>query len=97
MLFMFFKKRKDLNFKIEKLIYILEKSNLEDLSNIVGNKKQIIIRNFLAGIIRGIGIGIGVTIITAILIFMLKNLVALNIPVIGEYISDIVEIVEKSR
>ena len=97
MLFMFFKKRKDLNFKIEKLIYILEKSNLEDLSNIVGNKKQIIIRNLLAGIFRGVGIGIGITIITAILILVLRHLVALNIPVIGEYISDIVEIVEKNR
>ena len=97
MLFMFFKKRKDLNFKIEKLIYILEKSNLEDLSNIVGNKKQIIIRNLLAGIFRGVGIGIGITIITAILILVLRHLVALNIPVIGQYISDIVEIVEKNR
>ena len=94
---MFFKKRKNLDLKIEKLIYILEKSNLEDLSNIVGNKKRIIIRNFLAGIFRGVGIGIGITIITAILILVLRHLVALNIPVIGEYISDIVEIVEKSR
>ena len=94
---MYFKKRKDLNFKIEKLIYILEKSNLEDLSNIVGNKKQIIIRNLLAGIFRGVGIGIGITIITAILILVLRHLVALNIPVIGQYISDIVEIVEKNR
>ena len=96
-LFMFFKKSKNLDLKIEKLIYTLEKSNLEDLSNIVGNKKQIIIRNLLAGIFRGVGIGIGITIITAILILLLRHLVALNIPVIGEYISDIVEIVEKSR
>ena len=97
MLFMFFKKSKNLDLKIEKLIYTLEKSNLEDLSNIVGNKKQIIIRNLLGGIFRGVGIGIGITIITAILILLLRHLVALNIPVIGEYISDIVEIVEKSR
>ena len=94
---MLFKKNKELNFKIEKLIYTLEKSNLEDLSNIIGSKKQIIIRNFIAGIFRGVGIGIGITIITAILVLMLRHLVALNIPVIGEYISDIVEIVEKSR
>ena len=94
---MFFKKRKNLDLKIEKLIDTLERSNLEELSIIMGNKKQIIIRNFIAGVFRGIGIGIGITIITAILILMLRNLVALNIPVIGEYISDIVEIVEKSR
>ena len=94
---MFFKNKKELNRKIDKLAEILEKSNLFDLSYLLGNKKQIIIRNLIAGIFRGVGIGIGITIITAILILFLKHLVTLNIPVIGEYISDIVEIVEKSR
>ena len=91
---MFLKKK---NSKIDRLSEILEKSNLEEFSYIMGNKKQIIYRNFLAGIFRGIGIGIGITVITAILIVLLNHLVTLNIPVIGEYISDIVEIVEKSR
>lgn len=94
---MLFKKNKNLQIKIDKLINILQRSNLEDLATIMGNKKQLIIRNFLAGIFRGIGIGIGITIITAILVLVLRQLVTLNIPVIGEYISDIVEIVEKSR
>lgn len=97
MLFMFFKKSKQLQSKIDKLINSIERSNLEELATIMGNKKQIIIRNFIAGVFRGIGIGIGITIITAILILILRQLVTLNIPVIGEYISDIVEIVEKSR
>lgn len=94
---MLFKKNKELNLKLDKLIYKLERINLEDLSNLVGSKKQIIIRNFIAGVFRGVGIGIGITIITAILILFLRHLVTLNIPIIGEYISDIVEIVEKSR
>jgi hypothetical protein len=54
-------------------------------------------RNLLAGISRGVGIGIGVTLITAMLVMLLQKIVTLNIPVIGEYISDIVEIVEKNR
>lgn len=86
-----------LNYKIDKLIEMLEKSNINELVNILGSRKEIIWRNILAGIFRGIGIGIGVTIITAILILALRHLVALNIPVIGNYIADIVEIVEKSR
>lgn len=99
-IFMFgiFKNKKNiLNAKIEKLIDLIEKSNINELVRILGNRKEIIYRNILAGIFRGIGIGIGVTIITAILILTLRRLVALNIPVIGGYIADIVEIVEKSR
>lgn len=83
--------------QLNNLIQALEQSNLQELIYILGNKKQIIIRNTLAGIFRGIGIGIGVTIVTAILIIILRNLVTLNIPIIGEYIADIVEIVERSR
>ena len=93
---MFFNK-KNLELKIDKLYNTLQKSNFEELAYIIGNKKQIIWRNFLAGIFRGVGIGIGITVITALLIMILNHLVALNIPVIGEYISDIVAIVEKSR
>ncbi len=92
-----FKKRDIINKKIDELILILQKNNLNELSYILGNKKEIIKRNLLAGISRGIGIGIGVTLITAILVLFLRRIVSLNIPVIGEYISDIIEIVEKSR
>jgi len=94
---MFFKNNKKIELKIDKIIEKIEKSKLEDLATIMGNKRQIIIRNFLAGVFKGIGIGIGITIITAILVLILRQLVSLNIPVIGEYISDIVEIVEKSK
>ena len=76
---------------------ILQEGNFVELSYLIGNKKEMFIRNFFAGIGRGIGIGIGVTLITAILIMILQKIVTLNIPIIGEYIADIVEIVQKSR
>ena len=91
-----FKSRK-LNSNIEKLLDLLEKSNIKELSYVLGNKFEIIKRNLLAGIFRGVGIGIGVTVITAILVIFLRHLVALNIPLIGRYIADIVDIVENSR
>lgn len=85
-----------LNKSIDKLNKTLEESNFIELSYLIGNKKELITRNFIAGISKGIGIGIGVTIITAILIMILQKIVTLNIPVIGEYVADIVEIVEKT-
>lgn len=91
------KKIKILNRAVEELNRILQEGNFVELGYLLGNKKEIIKRNFLAGIFRGIGIGIGVTVITAILIIVMQKIVTLNIPIIGEYIADIVEIVEKSR
>lgn len=91
------KKYNSLNNSIAKLAETIQKGNINELAYILGNKKEIIKRNFIAGIFRGVGIGIGVTVITAIIITILQNIVKLNIPIIGEYISDIVEIVQKSR
>ncbi len=82
---------------IEQLNKIMQEGNFIELSYLLGNKKEMFIRNFFAGISRGVGIGIGVTIITAILVIILQKIVTLNIPIIGEYIADIVAIVQKSR
>ena len=96
---MFEKKKKIniLNNSIEELTKNLNKLNYIEWSYILKDKKQIFTRNIIAGIGRGIGIGIGFTVITAVIIIILQKIVSLNIPIIGEYIADIVEIVENSR
>lgn len=86
-----------LNENIERLLGILEKKRIEQLIDILGTKKEIAKRNFIAGIFRGIGVGIGVTIVSAIIIYILQRLVRLNLPGIGKFINDIVEIVEGLR
>ncbi len=87
---------KKINKKIDDINDKLDKANLIELSYILGSKKEIIKRNLLAGIFRGVGIGIGITIISAMIIYFLQRLIRLNIPIIGEYISDIVSIVQKN-
>ncbi len=87
---------KKINKKIDSINEKLEKSRIIEMSYLIGNKKEIIKRNLLAGIFRGVGIGVGITIISAILIIVLQKLIKLNIPVIGDYITDIVTIVQKN-
>lgn len=88
---------KIINKKVDKINDTLQKANLLELSYILGNKKEIVLRNFLAGVSRGIGIGIGITLISAIIIYILQKIVRLNIPIIGNYISDIVDIVKNNK
>lgn len=96
---MFIKKSKfdKLLKNIDELNFTLTKNNLIDLAEILGNRKELLIRNLISGIAKGIGIGIGFSLLTAILIFILQKIVTLNIPVIGDYITDIVDIVERNR
>lgn len=83
--------------QLQELNFALRRNRVVDLVELVGNTKQVLFRNLWAGIAKGIGIGIGFTIITAIIVILLQRIVTLNIPVIGEYIADIVDIVEKAR
>lgn len=92
---MFEKKESNLEEKIDKINYTLSKNNIIELAEVLGNTKKLVFRNFLAGISKGIGIGIGFSILTAILLYILQRIVRLNIPIIGKYISDIAEIVER--
>lgn len=96
---MFIKKSKleKLMKNLDELNLVLTKNNLIDLAEILGNRKEMLIRNLIAGIAKGIGIGIGFSILTAMLIILLQKIVTLNIPIIGEYVSDIVDIVERNR
>ena len=82
---------------IDKLNKSLQRNNFLDLVELLGDRKKLFIRNFSSGIFKGIGIGIGVTLVTAILLILLQKIVALNIPVIGEFIADIVDIVQNNR
>lgn len=91
------KKYNILEKSISELNKALQEGNLIEISYILGNKKEMIKRNLISGIFRGVGIGVGVTIITAILVIILQKIVSLNIPIIGEYIADIVDIVQRSR
>lgn len=87
----------EINKKLDDLNYALTKNKVLDLVELLGNKKELLFRNIWSGIAKGIGIGIGVTIITAVILLILQKIVTWNIPVIGEYIADIVDIVERSK
>ena len=82
--------------QINRLNKNLLENNIIDIAQLLGNRKRLLTTNLIAGISRGVGIGIGVTVISAALVIILQKIVTLNIPVIGEYIADIVDIVQKS-
>lgn len=58
----------------------------------LGSPWRIMWHNFLAGIFRGLGTIIGVTVVFAFLIWLLAGLV--DFPLIGQYFSDLKEVLE---
>lgn len=80
--------------KINELSVSMEKMKLAEYIELLNNPKRLLFINFLAGIARGIGTAVGFTILGAVVVFLLRKLVLLNIPVIGDFVAEIVRMVQ---
>ena len=81
--------------KIEELVQSMEKYNIAEYIQMLNDPKKYFWVNFLAGVIRGLGIAVGMTILGAIVIYFLQQLVVLNLPLIGDFIAEVVKIVQQ--
>lgn len=81
--------------KVSELSLNLEKMKLAEYVELLNNPWRLLWVNFISGIARGLGIAIGFAILGAIIILILQRLVELNLPVIGGFIADIVQIVQQ--
>lgn len=86
---------KNISKKVDEISINMEKSKFTDYVNYLENPKRLLWTNFLAGLSRGFGIAVGVTILGAIVMYLLEMIVGWNLPVIGKFISEIVRIVEE--
>ena len=78
---------------------------LEELTNELKNNEAFVyykkinrphwvfLRNFGVGIARGLGMTIGLTVVIALLVMILKSII--NLPLIGDYIAEIIKIVQE--
>lgn len=72
----------------------LEKSRISQYTELLYSPWRLIWRNILFGVARGVGIALGFTFFAATIIYVLQGLGALNLPIIGDYIAEIVRIVQ---
>ena len=80
--------------QLKKLSLEMERAKIAEYVQLLNRPFSLIWRNILAGTARGIGIAIGFTFFAATILYMLQLLGALNLPIIGDYIADIVRIVQ---
>ena len=71
----------------------IERTQIADYVNLINKPWSLIKSNLISGIARGVGFAIGFTIFTATIFYLLQKLGALNLPIVGDYIAQLVEIV----
>lgn len=86
--------RKTAAMRAATMISQMEQLGLAEYVTYLRDKRQLFMTNFMAGIARGVGIGVGFTIIGAMLLAVLQRLAASNLPGISNFIADVIRIVQ---
>lgn len=85
-----------LNKKIDEMSLKMEKMKFVDYVYFLEHPRKMLWANFISGMSRGFGIAIGFTLLGAVAVYILNKIVQYNLPYIGEFISEIVKIVQSS-
>ncbi len=87
------KSRRKLLARLAELSLQMEKYNIAAYLEQLNNPRRYFMVNFLGGVVRGLGIVFGMTILGALVLYILQKLVVLRLPLIGDFIADLVRIV----
>ncbi|MDR5657927.1 DUF5665 domain-containing protein [Serpentinicella sp. ANB-PHB4] len=85
--------------KIDVLSRKMDNIRIAEYIEMLSNPKKLILMNFVMGLIRGIGMGLGFTVLTALfvgaLVYLMRGWV--NLPYIGKIIAELLEVIETYR
>lgn len=90
------KKSEKVEEKLDRIAITLEKTKIAEYVDLINNRRRLFYINFFQGLVRGFGMAIGFTALGALFIYLLKSLIKLNLPLIGDFISEIVKIVQEN-
>ncbi|MBQ3111641.1 MAG: hypothetical protein IJC70_02080 [Firmicutes bacterium] len=74
---------------LKRLADYLERMNYADYVMLTQKPRKLLVSGFLYGVARGLGYAVGFTIIGALLIWLINQLNVLNLPVIGDFIAEL--------
>lgn len=89
------KNRRALLHQVEILNRLLLKTHLYRWGEIPANPVRLLYLNFLAGLARGFGIALGLTLLTAFFLAVMTKIASLNLPLISRFIAEIISLVEE--
>lgn len=80
--------------KLDEAVLGMEKANIAEYVELYRRPRRLIVLNLVGGVTRGVGIAIGWTVVAAVFLSMLFYIAKLNLPLVGNYVADIADIVK---
>ena len=79
---------------VQRLTDTLERMHLDEYLEYVSNRRRMIASNLLYGMLRGLGFAVGFSVLGALAIVLLKNVVLKNIPIISDFFAEVIHAIE---
>ena len=86
--------REDLAKRMDDYVRALERLRLPEYLRYLDDRGRFVRTQFVAGLLRGAGMAIGFTILGAIILLALQRLAQQNLPIIGNFLVQLVEFVQ---
>lgn len=80
---------------LTRIALYLERSRIAEYVDLMNRPGRLVYLNLLAGLARGVGLAVGFTLLGALVIYVLTRSFLLNLPVIGEFLGELVYIVQQ--
>ena len=88
----------DIKDNVDKVASHLERANFGAYADLITRPWKFFWFNFLAGLFRGFGLAVGMTVIFAVVLYLLAAILKhfIDVPVLGSFIAELVEFVNSS-
>lgn len=87
--------RKGLVSRIHAIAREMEQLGLSEYVSLLANRRRLFWVNFWGGLARGFGIAVGFSILGAVVVVLVQHLALENMPVIGEFLAEVVRMVQQ--
>lgn len=81
--------------KLDDIGLSMERMKLTEYVSYLEHPRRLIWANFVGGVARGFGTLVGLTVVAALAVYILKFLLTLNLPLISSYIAELIVLIQK--
>lgn len=88
---------KSLDSKIGRLATSLERARIDEYTSMLTRPWRFFFFNFIVGVFRGLGMAIGFTLIAAVVVYFISQILIkmVDMPIIGMYVAELVKFVNQ--
>lgn len=86
--------RRGIGKRINDTAKVQEMASFTEYVEYLQNRRRLLLTNFLAGMMRGMGFAVGFSILGAVVVVIAQKLALANLPGIGDFFAEVVRMVQ---